>query len=187
VQNFDCHIPVRLAKFKVMAWHNPDIVLYHGTTFSAAQNVQSIGIQSSYFKPRTDFGPGFYTTTNFVQATQMAKRRIALARVRNQSIQGAILTYTVKRDDLAKLETLYFVRPEAGHKDLWDFIQECRKGTLTHRTQPNNGSGYFDVVVGPVAQNWQFPPFACYPEFDQISFHTLRAFSLLTAPTLTKV
>jgi hypothetical protein len=165
-----------------MPWSNPDILLHHGTSLAYAQNIKLHGIQPGKFKSRTDFGPGFYTTSNLTQATQMALRHIKLAAVKKQTIQGAILSYRIKRDDLARLDTLSFVRPEDSHTDLWNFIGHCRSGAAQHRAAANGLPAYYDIVIGPVAQNWLLHPYFCIPSFDQVSFHTPRALALLQKP-----
>lgn len=60
--------------FSSNSWNNPDITLYHGTTAPSADSILD-RIVASELKDSADFGRGFYTTTNLVQAQSFASRR----------------------------------------------------------------------------------------------------------------
>jgi hypothetical protein len=54
------------------AWINQEIVLYHGTIESYADDIIGNSVDVQLGKPNRDFGPGFYTTTLFRQAEYWA-------------------------------------------------------------------------------------------------------------------
>jgi hypothetical protein len=148
------------------AWSNQDIVLYHGTVDSYAAAIVA-GVRVSLGKPRTDFGPGFYTTTVISQAHTWAAE-IAATR---PSTSAAVIEITVLREALASLETLAFVRGHKDADDFWSFVHYCRKGATDHG-RPNYPH-YFDIVYGPVASKWNQR--LIIADADQISFHTTKA------------
>ena len=87
-----------------------------------------------------------------------------------------MVEFVIDRDQLGKLETLWFVQPTA---DYWDLITECR---FYQPVVPLHGrkTGHpYDVVVGSVASRWKREPYVAFTEWDQASFHTAQAFKLL--------
>src|SRR5271169_759255 len=79
----------------VPIWNDPDIVLYHGT---ADMYVASIlqGVDLNWCQPLRDFGKGFYTTTNQVQAELRARER-----AKQLGDIPAVIAFTVERNSLA--------------------------------------------------------------------------------------
>ena len=53
-------------------WTNQNPILYHGTTSAYAVAIVAEGVNLEFTRPLTDFGPGFYTTTNLTQARRFA-------------------------------------------------------------------------------------------------------------------
>jgi hypothetical protein len=152
-------------------WANPDLVLYHGTSHSAARNIVQAGVDLAYGKAYTDFGPGFYTTTLYNQAASWAW---SLSQTLVPYDPPVVLELVLRRDDLARLDGLWFVRGDADADDLWSLIFHCRAGNRDHARLPG---GYYDVVAGPIAAAWQQRRMV--PNGDQISFHTGAAVALL--------
>lgn len=92
----------------VPPWSNQKIVLYHGTLDVYAAAICS-GVNVELGRARADFGQGFYMTTIEGQARRWAQllvRRSALVPRPN----AAVIRFVLRRDDLAKLEALWFVR-----------------------------------------------------------------------------
>lgn len=155
---------------KPKRWSNQNLLLYHGTLDIHVSSILS-AISLSAGRTHTDFGQGFYTTTVLRQAEAWAW---TLSQ-RKPGTKPAVIRFTLKRDDLAVLETLYFVRGSFDADDFWSLIFHCRYGRTPHGRK--RGSAAYDVVVGPVAASWQ-QRLAIF-DADQISFHTLKAIGLL--------
>ena len=122
-------------------------------------------------RTRTDFGPGFYTTTLLRQAHTWAAE-IAASKV---GTKPAVIEITVRREDLAQLETLAFARGDFHADDYWSLVHHCRKGAMDHgRVLPKT---YYDLVYGPVAAFWNQR--MTIADADQVSFHTTNAEAIL--------
>lgn len=151
-------------------WTNQRVTLYHGTLDIYVRSVIG-GITSSRGRAHTDFGQGFYTTTVELQARawawQLSQRR--------PDTSAAVIRFDVDRDALAKLECLWFVRGSSNANDFWSLIFHCRNGRTAHARPP--GSGWYDVVVGPVAMSWRQR--LTINDADQVSFHSQGAARLL--------
>ena len=146
-------------------------MVYHGTVDTFATAIVAGPIRVALGKPNTDFGPGFYTTTLKRQA-HMWGAQISATR---PGTSPAVVEITIQRDELAKLESLAFVRGDFDADDYWGLIHHCRKGALDHgRAAPRF---YYDVVYGPVAAFWNQK--MTILNADQLSFHTPAAESLL--------
>lgn len=166
-------------------WNNQDIVLYHGTIQKHADSIlKGIDIQQSRVK--TDFGQGFYVTTLKRQAEGWADK--AHARIRSRFRQYAenkpvVVKYEIRRDELAQLETLWFIRGAFDADDYWSLVFHCRQGKPGHRR--SNSPAIYDIVIGPVAGDWRQR--LTITDVDQISFHTDRAIALLVNPSVLPV
>jgi hypothetical protein len=151
-------------------WQNQDLILYHGTTLAFAEIIMKDGIDVEKGNPLTDFGRGFYTTSLLPQAKKWAGQ---LAIRKNE--KAAILRYHVKREDLAKLDTLWFTSTTVELKNFWSFVFHCRMGNVGHGR--SGTMVYYDVVIGPVAAKWEDQ--MLFADADQVSFHSKRATSIL--------
>ena len=168
-----------------MAWKNGPLALYHGTDdLSAAaitpspSSVKKHNVSLSKCSALTDFGRGFYTTTNLHQAKNWANIRYKLTLTTSRpAARAVVLRFDVYRDALAKLNTLGFV-VEASSPDYFDFITYCRKGRSPHLFR---GSRDYDVVFGPVSL---WPQTLVIKDCDQVSFHTNRALQVLPTPVI---
>lgn len=126
-------------------------------------------------RPNTDFGKGFYATTNFEQAARWARIRQS----RDKSTKAVVSVFEF---DETLLEDAHFkVRQFHGVDAEWlHFIVGCRKQTLKHD---------YDIVMGPVANDKLYLTINMYENgelseeaailqlkaynlFDQLSFHT---------------
>lgn len=149
--------------------------LYHGSTVTVKRpNVQK-------GRKATDFGRGFYTTTNLEQAKKWA----LLKKNREQSDRAVVSVYEVP-DDI--LEGEFVVRHFTGATKEWlKFVVDNRKGKSPER---------YELVMGPVANDQLYATIRLYEQavitadaaiemlkthklFDQLSFHTERVASLL--------
>jgi hypothetical protein len=171
------------------SWNNQPAVLFHGTDTTTLTGLQ-IALHSlvSGFKislqkcrPNSDFGRGFYMTTNELQAREWANVRVRQSRSGRCPNPGnpacaVLLAFYVDRSALAGLDTLVFVRPT---DDYFAFVDDCRHGFAPH--QRNGTKKAYDVVFGPVRM---WPQKLVIFDGDQVSFHTDEALAILPEPTV---
>ena len=153
-------------------------ICYHGTTTKQQLNMmQSQGIQLKYSAKATDFGQGFYVTTNYEQAKSWALRKAMKEQseylLANQTIdqsivdtmiQPVILTYTIDTLELRQLKGKEFISPG---KDWANFI-------LSNRIRPLSYTEIeYDYAVGPVADGNVFKIMMDFQDnhIDQEEFH----------------
>lgn len=159
--------------------------LWHGCLASDARSIGANGIDLSVCRPNTDFGRGFYLTTNRSQAERWATRRLGdLFPSRRRTESAVILRFRVPREELTRLDSLIFVRGDADHAEYWSFVLRFRQGgsnsIRTHlhpkRTAPND---WYDLVCGPVAMSYRPDHLLALRNSDQFSFHTPVAIAIL--------
>ncbi len=150
-------------------WSDQDIVLYHGTLDMHVASILQ-GMDLNKCKHLRDFGRGFYTTTKRTQAERWANDLAA----QTAGAAPAVLEFTVERNALASLETLFFVRGNAAAVDFWSFVQFCRSSATDHGRAH---TPWYDLVVGPVMGSLRKQ--TVIPDGDQVSFHTPRAAAVL--------
>ena len=149
--------------------------LFHGSTVT----VKRPNIQKG--RKATDFGKGFYTTTNFEQAKKWA----LLKKNREQSEKAIVSVYEVP-DDI--LDREYPVLRFMGATKEWlEFVVNNRKGKSTEE---------YELVMGPVANDQLYATIRLYEQgvitadaaiemlkthklFNQLSVHTERVAVLL--------
>jgi len=145
-------------------WTDQDIILFHGTLVNHVNSIIQ-AVDLTRCRPLRDFGRGFYTTTNRVQAERWAN---------DLSIQSggipAVIQFTVERNALAQLDCLFFVRSAPNAIDFWSFVQHCRTTPGDHNRAH---TGWYDIVMGPVTGSWKKQ--TVIPDGDQVSFHTVQA------------
>lgn len=157
-----------------MAWNNGPVVLYHGCDNASAFGIISTGVDLTKCKPLADFGQGFYTTTNLVQAKNWANRRCRVMSVApGKKAIATVIRFNVDRDQLALLEFLGFVT-ENSNADYWDGVRTCRQNSPPSQHR-RTGTTNYDVVFGPVTL---WPQTLVIKDCDQISFHTQRGIQL---------
>jgi Protein of unknown function (DUF3990) len=158
------------------AWTNQDLLLYHGTLQHHAKKILK-GVKLAPCRRRTDFGRGFYTTTLERQARAWAW---ALS-LRSPGTAPAVIQFTVDRNRLSRLDTLWFVRGGFDADDFWSLVHHCRITGGDHRralpVRYKKPVQWYDVVVGPVAAFWEQR--TAIFDSDQASFHTEKAIQLL--------
>lgn len=151
-------------------WENQHITLYHGTLNNYVASILGEVILDCS-KRHNEFGRGFYTTTVLKQA-----RAWAISSAQRKGGSPAVVAFTLSRDDLAKLDSLWFVTGHNDSDDFWSFVYHCRNGCSDHGRKINEG--WYDVVVGPVTV---WPRRVLYPDYDQVSFHTSLAIDMLNS------
>lgn len=163
------------------------IVLWHGTIRTAAHHIGANGIDPGRFRPATDFGSGFYTTTSRHQATAWAWSKYRkLAESERATDRPAVLEFRVPLDRLAALDALTFVRGDAGHDAFWAFVSRCRNrpaDTASSHLHPGRPTpnDLYDVVCGPVAKAWPPRGKTSLSDCDQFAFHTAAALAILSS------
>ena len=161
-------------------WSNRDIHLYHGTLGQYADHIIQYGVLAPSATPLVatdvDFGAGFYTTTLKRQAEAWAYVRVAGPPVGVPPDPG-VIEFTVSRDDLARLDCLWFVRGDFDAEDFWSLVFHCRGGGFAHSRPTSTKSRWYDVIVGPMAAFWRQR--VALQGYDQVSFHTGDAVSVL--------
>ena len=158
---------MKLLKFGPPPWMNQDLTLFHGTLDSHVNSILN-GIDYSKLDADSDFGKGFYTTTNLLQAWRFADMQSEL-----HGGIPAVLSFTLKRDKLAILDSLWFVLSTPNAIDYWSIVESCR----AYGTSNRGISSVYDAVIGPVARNYELRQ--AWKNYDQVSFHTDKAFRLL--------
>ena len=141
--------------------------LYHGSIYKVKHPVIARGRTS------TDFGKGFYTTTNFEQAQKWAlKKQIA----EKENTKAIVSVYEVDDDLLSKYNVKCFEKPD---EDWLSFVVSCRN-SITHE---------YDIVFGAVANDNIYATITLFESglltaketvqrlkineiFNQISFHS---------------
>jgi hypothetical protein len=152
-------------------WTDSPIELFHGTTLISANNIKGGGVRLADCQENSDFGRGFYTTTLRHSAKLMAERR-----ANRDGGQPAVVHLRLNRREMAKLETIAFVRGSLDATDFWSFVYSCRNGLPT----ATDVRRVYDIACGPVARNWRGPErSAVYEGYDQISFHSEKAILML--------
>jgi len=129
-------------------------------------------------RPSTDFGKGFYTTTNFEQAKQWAVSKLKTSKGEAVAI---VSTYNFD-EELLKNKKYKVKRFNSPDKEWLNFVVDCRKST------PHE----YDIVFGAVANDKIYATITLYESqiltaeetvarlkineyFNQISFHTKAA------------
>jgi len=153
------------------AWTHPEIRLYHGTVRTYAEEIVSFGVDVFKGSATTDFGRGFYATTDEQNAREWASRK-----ARRLGEEPALVRLTFDRLALGRLESIVFIRGSLRAKEYWSFVAHCRSG---HPHRPGTGD-FYAVAYGPVAKIWFGDPnSATWADYDQISFHTQTAQDML--------
>lgn len=149
--------------------------LYHGSNVEVRKPSLRMG------RKNTDFGRGFYTTTNAEQAEHWTTIKMDRAK------SGRRIVSVYEIDDALLSNPELKIREFNGPDKAWlDFVVDSRKG-IEHD---------YDLVFGPVANDKVFTvvnlyesgvldaPAAiaelkAYKTYDQLSFHTERVISAL--------
>lgn len=149
--------------------------LYHGSV----EVVKAPNLTKG--RDTTDFGKGFYTTTDFKQAEKWAN----LKKKREGKAKAIVSVYEVP-DNI--LDRNYHILRFAGATKEWlNFVVANRRGQDTEK---------YDLVMGPVANDQLYATIRLYEQgvvstnaaiemlkthklFDQLSFHIPEVITLL--------
>lgn len=165
-----------------MPWTNNDMVLYHGCSDQSLSTANPNGIVVSgppyninltIGAVKTDFGPGFYTTTWLHQAKNWANLRVLKLRRRYPAVRAVVLAMLVERNRFASLESLVF---PSDRDRYYDFVRYCRGGGTPHAGLAFRNAPY-DLIAGPVSMGRQQT--LVVNSADQVSFHTAAAVSAI--------
>ena len=89
--------PLRALILQPANWTNQPILLYHGTTDAhAASILRRVDPQAG--RRQTDFGTGFYTTTNLQQAWLWAGEVAGSHEALSRYAQPAVIRFAVDRE-----------------------------------------------------------------------------------------
>ena len=173
-------------------WSNPRsayIKLWHGCTSADEWHIRLVGITPLLGRPNSDFGRGFYTTTIKRQARHWAWARYYDPQFRRQpGVRPVVLRFSVPRHTLAGLTCICFGIGAYNNKDFWSLVQHCRQSNpkanppvINDHAGPvyDGACHWYDIACGPVAAFWKQR--SAMHDADQISFHTTKAASILTA------
>jgi hypothetical protein len=149
--------------------------LFHGS------NVEVRNPNLRFGRNTTDFGKGFYTTTQKEQAEKWTEIKLDRAKV------GKKIVSVYEVDDALIANPELRIREFHGVDADWlNFVVNCRKGQVHD----------FDLVFGPVANDKVFTTvnlyesgvlsveaailqLKAYKTYDQLSFHTERVINAL--------
>ncbi len=149
--------------------------LYHGS------NVEVRTPSLRYGRNKTDFGKGFYTTTQKEQAEKWTDIKLDRAKTGKKTVSF------YEFDDALLASPELRIRAFHGVDAAWlNFVVGCRKGQEHH----------YDLVFGPVANDNVFVTvnlyesgvldaqsaiarLKAYKTYDQLSFHTERVIRAL--------
>lgn len=168
-------------------------ICYHGTVDLKGLMIRNNGIDLSIPIPGTDFGQGFYLTSNRQQVEEWARNKARDANDRSNWINAklVILRYRVDVEKLSKLVGNVFPIP---HLEWGQFILQNRQ-----RSQRYYELAY-DYAVGPVADGYmrslmnalkidlitqeqfvlRIAPRGEMSGYNQLSVHSVEAISCLT-------
>ena len=148
--------------------------LYHGSTVM----VRRPSLRSG--RANTDFGKGFYTTTDYEQAARWARIR----RERAGEGDAVVSVYEVD-DDLLQQGDLHIMEYNGATEEWLNFVVNNRRKAPLHD---------YDIVLGPVANDNLYATISLYENgqlsveaaivqlkthvlYNQVSFHTNKALS----------
>jgi hypothetical protein len=162
-------------------WTNQEIVLYHGTIRRWSRSI-SAAIGVAVGRTSVDFGQGFYTTTVLTQARSWAWEMSRKGGMKGSASNPIVFQFTVSREELAGLDSVWFVRGTTNAGDYWSLVTHCRSGgadhARVHSASPSR-PGWYDLVIGPVSASWRQR--LCLLDCDQISFHSQAGADVLDA------
>lgn len=148
--------------------------LYHGSTVVVKQPNIRIG------RKNTDFGKGFYTTTDFDHAASWAR-----IRSRRAGSEVAIVSVYEIDDNLLQNKDFNIMEYHRATEQWLNFVVNNRRTAPLHN---------YDIVLGPVANDNLYATISMYENgqlsveaaivqlnthvlYNQVSFHTKEALS----------
>ena len=118
------------------------MILYHGSNLTVSE--PRLIIQNRFL----DFGFGFYTTTNRIQAISFAKK------VTNRRKEGIPTVNIYKIDEEKAYKECSVLRFDGPNEAWLDFVSDNRAGKYMEKT--------YDYIFGPVADDDVYTTFMLY-------------------------
>lgn len=118
------------------------MILYHGSNMVV--NKPKLIIQNRYL----DFGYGFYTTTNKMQAINFAHK----VTLRRKCGEATVNIYEI--DESKAFSECFSLRFENADENWLDFVSDNRNGKYIEKK--------YDLIYGPVANDDIFATFSLY-------------------------
>lgn len=167
-------------------------VCYHGTVKKSADFIESKGINLNKSVKGTDFGQGFYVTSNFKQAEEWAKRYARTIERRTKvSAQPVVMVFNL---DVCCLKRLKGKEYDQVNRAWGDFILQNRLKYQSYFLLT------YDYAAGPLADGPMYTMLGelreglitekefilkAYPkgkmkQYNQLSFHSKKAIECLT-------
>lgn len=161
-------------------------IVYHGTNLFAANIIQYKGIRLEAQRQLTDFGKGFYVTSNLSQAKKWAQIRASHPQMSPELLEQlkisktqffnhqdtkvpAYLAFELNLKQLRQLKGKVFPLPHEAHWPEYQlswkrFVRNCRQGKKHH----------YDYVYGPVGRGHLTNPYEVIASNtkDQLSLNT---------------
>lgn len=117
------------------------MLLYHGSNVSVKE--PKIMVTNRFL----DFGSGFYTTTNYEQSLNFARKVTS----RRKNGIPSVNIYNFDETKIKKLSVLNF---ESANENWLDFVSANRTGQKI--------SSNYDLIIGPVANDDVYQTFTLY-------------------------
>lgn len=138
------------------------VTFYHGTSPAGASSIRRNGIDLGIGERGTDFGQGFYLSTDRATAAS------AGTRLYGDAVE--VVEFRIGRSDLTQLQGLHFDSPSASWSDFTRFHKKYRPTELLHGGTP------FDFVSGPMVRRIRSNgDVSHWDGLSQFSIHTDRA------------
>lgn len=118
------------------------MILYHGSNLTVSE--PRLVVQNRFL----DFGYGFYTTTNKVQAISFADK------VTKRRREGTPIVSIYKIDEVKAFAECSVLRFDAPDEEWLDFVSDNRAGNYTGKA--------YDFIYGPVANDDVYTTFTLY-------------------------
>ena len=134
------------------------MILYHGSNLTVSE--PKLVVQNRYL----DFGYGFYTTTNKIQAISFADK----VTKRRKEGTPTVSIYTV--DEINAFEECSVLRFDAPDEAWLDFVSENRAGNCNKEN--------FDFIYGPVANDDVYTTFTLYTSGILTKEQTIEALKI---------
>ncbi|MHC6203606.1 DUF3990 domain-containing protein [Breznakiellaceae bacterium SP9] len=137
--------------------------LYHGALLIVEQPHICCGPHST----ATDFGPGFYTTTD----EEQAEKWVRIKQERKQKEEGFVSIFEAPDDLLQRAPLKRLVFRAANRKWLEFVIKNRKQGDLTHD---------YDIVAGPLANDQVYAALSLYEQALLDTDETIRRLKTYT-------
>lgn len=154
-------------------------ILYHGTTSKHFDSLQE-GVNIDLCQEYTDFGKGFYLTSNFIQASKHAEKRAKL-----EGEEPIVFIYVLDISRLKKEYNGYILHKMDLEWAKFIYNNRSKKQCFTHRYDYVFGGvadgKIFDLVnlvdSGELDIELFYEEIAQYATYDQLSIHNQNIFT----------